>query len=38
MRLIVGFEKPEKGIVSFDGKDLATLDLREVRQQMGKLR
>ena len=35
MRLIVGFEKPEKGIVSFDGKDLATLDLREVRQQMG---
>lgn len=35
MRLIVGFEKPEKGAVYFDGKDLATLDLREVRQQMG---
>lgn len=35
MRIIVGFEKPEKGSVYFDGKDLATLDLREVRQQMG---
>lgn len=35
MRLTVGFETPEKGSVYFDGKDLATLDLREVRQQMG---
>lgn len=35
MRLIIGFERPEKGAVYFDGKDLSTLDLREVRQQMG---
>lgn len=35
MRLTVGFETPEKGSVYFDGKDLATLDVREVRQQMG---
>jgi ATP-binding cassette subfamily C protein len=34
-RLILGFEKPEKGSVLFDGQDLATLDLREVRQQVG---
>ncbi len=35
MRLIVGFERPEKGSIYCDGKDLASLDLREVRQQMG---
>jgi NHLM bacteriocin system ABC transporter ATP-binding protein len=35
MRLMLGFEKPVKGTVYFDGQDLATLDLREVRQQMG---
>lgn len=35
MRLIIGFERPEKGSVYYDGKDLAALDLREVRQQMG---
>ncbi len=35
MRLIVGFERPQKGSVYYDGKDLASLDLREVRQQMG---
>jgi NHLM bacteriocin system ABC transporter ATP-binding protein len=35
MRLMLGFEKPEKGTVSFDGIDLASLDLRLVRQQLG---
>lgn len=35
MRLMLGFENPEKGTVYFDDKDLRTLDLREVRQQMG---
>lgn len=35
LRLLLGFEKPEAGNVYFDGQDLATLDLREVRQQMG---
>jgi NHLM bacteriocin system ABC transporter ATP-binding protein len=35
LRLLLGFEKPEAGNVYYDGQDLATLDLREVRQQMG---
>ncbi|MEM9304858.1 MAG: ATP-binding cassette domain-containing protein, partial [Pseudomonadota bacterium] len=35
MRLTVGFETPEKGSVYFDGKELSTLDIRGVRQQMG---
>jgi ATP-binding cassette subfamily C protein len=35
MRLMLGFEKPEKGSIYYDGQDLATLDLREVRQQFG---
>jgi len=35
MRLLLGFETPQKGSVYFDGQDLASLDLREVRQQIG---
>lgn len=35
MRLLLGFEKPEKGSLYYDGQDLRTLDLREVRQQFG---
>lgn len=35
LRLLLGFEKPEAGNVYYDGQDLATLDLREVRQQLG---
>jgi len=35
MRLMLGFEVPEKGSVYYDGQDLGNLDLREVRQQMG---
>ncbi len=35
MRLLLGFEVPERGAVFFDGQDLASLDLREVRQQIG---
>lgn len=34
-RLMLGFEKPEKGTVYYDGQDLSTLDLREVRNQLG---
>ena len=34
-RLILGFERPTAGSIYFDGKDLATLDLREVRHQIG---
>jgi NHLM bacteriocin system ABC transporter ATP-binding protein len=35
MRLMLGFELPEKGSIYFDGQDLSTLDLRLVRQQLG---
>jgi len=35
MRLLLGFEVPERGALFLDGQDLATLDLREVRQQIG---
>jgi len=35
MRLMLGFERSEVGSVYFDGQDLATLDLRVVRSQMG---
>ena len=34
-RLILGFEQPQAGGIYFDGKDLAGLDLREVRHQIG---
>ncbi len=35
MRLLLGFEEPEKGSIYYDGQDLSTLDLREVRRQFG---
>jgi ATP-binding cassette subfamily C protein len=35
MRLMLGFEVPERGSVYYDGQDLASLDLREVRTQIG---
>ncbi|MBZ0090060.1 MAG: NHLP bacteriocin export ABC transporter permease/ATPase subunit, partial [Thermoanaerobaculia bacterium] len=35
LKIMLGFEKPQKGSVYFDGQDLATLDLRMVRQQLG---
>ncbi len=35
MRLMLGFETPEMGSIYYDGQDLATLDLRMVRQQLG---
>ena len=35
LRLLLGFEKPESGAIYYDGQDLANLDLREVRQQIG---
>jgi NHLM bacteriocin system ABC transporter ATP-binding protein len=35
MRLMLGFEKPAKGSILFDGQDLSTLDVRLVRQQLG---
>ena len=35
MRLLLGFEKPDAGTVTYDGRELATLDLRDVRRQIG---
>lgn len=35
MRLLLGFEKPEKGSVRFDGKDINTLDLPSLRKKIG---
>ncbi len=34
-RLILGFEKSRSGVVYFDDKDLSTLNMQEVRKQMG---
>ena len=35
VRLLLGFEKPKSGSISFDGHDLAELSLPSVRSQMG---
>lgn len=35
MRLLLGFEKPEKGAVYIDGKDLTRLDLASMRRKIG---
>lgn len=35
VRLILGFEKPNKGAVYFDGKDLETLDKKSLRSHIG---
>lgn len=34
-RLLLGFETPESGTVAYDGQDLAHLDLKGVRRQIG---
>ena len=35
MRIILGFEKPEKGVVYFDNKDINNVDLRSLRRKIG---
>lgn len=35
MRLLLGFETPEKGAIYFDRKDIRSLDLRSLRRKMG---
>ena len=35
LRLLLGFETPDAGTVTYDGRELTTLDLREVRRQIG---
>jgi ABC-type bacteriocin/lantibiotic exporter with double-glycine peptidase domain len=33
MRFSLGFETPDAGTVTYDGRELSTLDLREVRRR-----
>lgn len=35
VRLLLGFEKPEKGLIFFDGKDIARIDLKSLRRKIG---
>ena len=35
LRLLLGFERPREGRVLYDGKDLASLDLRHLRARLG---
>ena len=35
MRLLLGFETPQRGAVYYDGRDIATLDLKSLRRRIG---
>jgi ABC-type bacteriocin/lantibiotic exporter with double-glycine peptidase domain len=35
VRLLLGFEKPSRGVICYDKKDLQQLDVRSVRRQIG---
>ena len=35
MRLLLGFEKPTKGAIYYDNKDLETIDLKSLRRKIG---
>ncbi len=35
MRLLLGFEKPLKGAIYYDGKDINTIDLKSLRKRIG---
>ncbi len=35
MRVMLGFEKPQKGAVYFDGRDLQKIDLKSLRRKIG---
>jgi ABC-type bacteriocin/lantibiotic exporter with double-glycine peptidase domain len=35
MRLLLGFEKPEKGAIYYDGRDINSLDLGSLRRRIG---
>lgn len=35
MRLLLGFEKPQKGAVYYDGHDITSLDLKSLRHNIG---
>jgi NHLM bacteriocin system ABC transporter ATP-binding protein len=35
VRLLLGFEKPEKGVIYYDGKDISGLDISSLRRKIG---
>lgn len=35
MRLLLGFEHPDSGVIYYDGNDIKTLDLRSLRSRIG---
>jgi ATP-binding cassette subfamily C protein len=35
LRLLLGFERPESGVINYDNQDINELDVRAVRQQIG---
>lgn len=35
MRLLLGFEQPQKGAIYYDGKDLNSIDLKSLRRKIG---
>lgn len=35
MRLMLGFEKPQKGAIYYDGQDMQSIDLKSLRQHVG---
>ena len=35
MRLLLGFEKPQKGAIFYDGKDMNSIDLKSLRRKIG---
>ncbi len=35
MRLLLGFEKPDKGALYYDGKDVRKLDMKSLRRKLG---
>ena len=35
MRLLLGFEKPQKGAIYYDGKDIAGIDMKSLRRKIG---
>ena len=35
LRLLLGFDTPTEGVIAYDGRELFTFDVREVRRQLG---
>jgi ABC-type bacteriocin/lantibiotic exporter with double-glycine peptidase domain len=35
MRILLGFEKPARGVIYYDGQDISGIDIRSLRQNIG---